>query len=182
MAVVRRAGSAIGALGNPIVGGTALTYTWTMSFITPTSASTSSNRYSIYIGAGSNASGGASRAAYDGFFLQYCDNVNSGNWQLIEVSRNSVVKTTTSSVAPTFGAWNTLVITYTGPTNTVTATLSTSGGAPAVIASTTSSQLASAGNYLFANAFTMAMNWLGTVTQGMAIDYASLVISGISRT
>lgn len=93
----------------PLVKSSAVTMQWRSMFLLP-QLSTSTNRFTIYIGGDSSTANGTNAyAPAQGPSIKYCDNVNSGNW-VLESGIGGTMTTTNSSVAATAG-WHTLTIT-----------------------------------------------------------------------
>lgn len=106
-----------------IVKSTTINYQWRVLFYMPL-ASTSTNRYTAYIGAFAGISAAnTSNGPFAGPWISYSDNANSGLWVLgSSIGYNGAGGKTTanSSTAPSFNAWNVLLITLANGTYTYT--------------------------------------------------------------
>lgn len=94
---------ASGALDSFTLGGGSITLNWVFNIAT---LSTTINRYSIVIGMADTI---ASTAIANGVWLQYSDNLNSGNWTL-NTSIATVATNTNSSVAASLGWHNAQIV------------------------------------------------------------------------
>ena len=154
-----------------------INYQWRAYFRTPTTASSSTNRYTVYIG-GMVFTGASNTATpLGGPYIKYSDNVNSGNWVLGDAV-NGTQTTTNASVAPTFATWNSLTITLANGVFTYVLNGTTLGTVTDANLATTVSlnQGACIGGVAIIPDGT---NW--TAAQYVAIDRADYYVTGLTR-
>lgn len=111
----------VGTTVNPyesfFVANTGPVWTFNHIFAVPATLSTAADRYFLYVG---NITGTGSQV-FGGFFLQYSDGTNGGNWQVMEnTDANGTVVIANSSVAPVAGSWNKLTFIINGTNVTCT--------------------------------------------------------------
>jgi len=88
-------------------------YQWRVIFSTPPATSTSTNRYIFYVGAFSLSG----TTPYAGPYIEYSDNVNSGNW-VLGSGWGGTQSTTNTSTTVSFTSWHELTITLNNGTYT----------------------------------------------------------------
>lgn len=164
-----------------IVKSSTINYQWRILFYMP-AASTSANRYTAYIGAFSGISAAnTSNGPFSGPWISYSDNANSGLWTLgSSIGYNGAGGRTTanSTTAPSFNAWNVLLITLANGTYTYTL-----NGTPLgtvvdanMLTTPTSSQSANAGGIQILPDGT---NF--TTARTLMIDRSDYYVTGLTR-
>jgi hypothetical protein len=144
--------------------------------------STASDRFITAVGFFAPVIAGTTGAHPNGWYIEYSDDVNGGNWVFKEASNGAVVTTVTTNIPFVANQWSRLTLVASG--NTVSATITPCGTSNNAVIFTGNSPTLQAGNSVITTLAAQAI-WLTTKTAptavGSLIDYFSLTVSNPGR-